>query len=90
MRVKIRGKSWTVREALLTDNLGECTWSRRLIELAKNQPPKQRLDTLIHEVAHAINWRWTEKRVCQIAKEITAVLWQDGYRRKTRKKKIRG
>jgi hypothetical protein len=82
------GKSWLIRQAILEakDHAGECTWSDRLIEIAPGQSPKQLLDTIIHETAHAVNWRWSEKRVRELAKSITAVLWKAGYRRKVKKK----
>jgi hypothetical protein len=88
MRVKIKGKSWLVRQAILEakSHVGECTWSERLIEIAPGQGPRQLLNTIIHETAHAVNWRWSEKTVREIAKAVTSVLWKTGYRRKGKMK----
>jgi len=43
-------------------------------------PPKQLLETLIHEAMHAIEPRMTEKRVDRISGELTRFLWRLGYR----------
>jgi len=39
------------------------------------------LDTLIHECAHACNWKLTESDVSTIAGDISGLLWRLGYRR---------
>ena len=51
------------------------------------------LDTLIHESLHAADGEMSERKVCQIAADITDVLWRTHWRRvipKPRKKKRAG
>jgi len=78
MLVRIRGKKWTVQDARL---YGLCTHATRTIDVQVGRGAKNRMDTLIHEVLHALRPRWGEKKVCEIAKTLTVVLWKDGYRR---------
>jgi hypothetical protein len=85
MVVKIKGRKWSIREADLDDNFGECHWEKRLIKILRGQCPQERLDTLIHEVIHAVDEKLSEKKVFALANVITAVLWMDGYRRKKKR-----
>lgn len=79
MRVKIGKNTWTVQEANI---YGLCEHSDRLISLQAGQRGKLRLDTLIHEVLHASRPDVSEADVAEIARDLTAALWQDGWRRK--------
>ena len=40
-----------------------------------------RLDTLIHELLHEFNPKWTERRVKRTATRLAKILWSQGYRR---------
>jgi hypothetical protein len=81
VRVKIRGKVWTIRDADLDGNLGECTWADRLIEIQPRQSDPDRLDTLIHEMLHALYQTMAEKEVRRVAKALAEAIWKDGWRR---------
>ncbi len=51
------------------------------IELDPRQKSKDRLDTLIHEVAHCIWPEYPEETITMIGNRIASVLWSDGWRR---------
>jgi hypothetical protein len=51
------------------------------IEIDPRQKPKERMDTLVHEVLHWKNPCRSEKWVIKNARAITRVLWKDGFRR---------
>jgi hypothetical protein len=51
------------------------------IELDPRQPSKDRLDTILHEVAHAIWPEYDEATVEKIGQRMASVLWADGWRR---------
>jgi hypothetical protein len=80
MRVKIRGKMWTVRDADIAE-FGRCTWVDRLIEVMRGQAPHDRIDTLIHELLHAIYPKMPEMEIRMVSKVMTAAIWKDGWRR---------
>jgi lysozyme family protein len=52
-----------------------------LIELDPHQPPKDYLDTLLHETFHVIFPGWEESEVFDIAAFFTDILWDNGYRK---------
>jgi hypothetical protein len=52
-----------------------------LIEIDPRQTPREAIDTVIHECLHCTCPLWTEDKVRDVANEIAAVLWEDGYRR---------
>ena len=79
MRIKVRGKKWRIRVAEL---FGITDTSLREISLALKLSPKRRLNTLIHEMLHALNPKAKEKTVKYAADKIAKVLWKDGWRRK--------
>jgi hypothetical protein len=82
VRLKIDGRTWTVREAEIEpEHMGECDHANRVIEIAPGQRPQARLDTLIHELLHAANQRKTEATVERLAAILTDALWRDGWRR---------
>ena len=58
-----------------------CCWSDGQIEIRKGLRSKCHLDTLIHELLHHYNPLWTEKKVRQVAKHFTQILWKNRYRR---------
>lgn len=64
------------------DDWGSCTPSDRLIEIRSNQPEEERLDTLIHELLHAIKPNMSEQEVTRIADVLSVGLWKDSWRRK--------
>lgn len=51
------------------------------IELDPRQPEKERLNTLIHEAIHLVDFDIPESKVIRLANKAAAVLWKQGYRR---------
>jgi hypothetical protein len=83
VRVKVKGKWWKIQEADIKE-YGSCTWSEKLIEIRPGQKPKHRLDTIIHELLHALRPNMSERDVREMAKVLTQGVWLDGWRRKTK------
>jgi hypothetical protein len=80
VRIRINGQTWKVVEAAIRD-WGYCTPSERLIELRAGQRPQNRLDTLLHELLHAMRPSMSEREVRAIAGVLAKGLWADGWRR---------
>ena len=51
------------------------------IELDPRQKSKDRLDTILHEVAHCIWPELAEEDIEKIGQRMASVLWADGWRR---------
>ena len=52
------------------------------IELDPNiKGQSERLRVTVHEALHIADWKASEGKVDRISKEITAVLWKQGYRK---------
>jgi Zn-dependent peptidase ImmA (M78 family) len=60
---------------------GQCHDDKPLIEIDPRQDPKERLDTLIHELLHHVAPEWTEEHVAKNANIISEALWKQKYRR---------
>ena len=81
------GFRYHVEEADLSHgDLGEClfTWRRGrpgLVRVAAGQKPAERLDTLVHELLHAIQPRWSERQVKRTATCLAQAIQKDGWRR---------
>lgn len=43
---------------------------------------KERLRVLVHESLHLADWKASEAKVDRVSREITEVLWKQGYRKK--------
>lgn len=43
--------------------------------------PQERLRVTVHEALHLADWKAREEKVDRISREITAVLWKQGYRK---------
>lgn len=52
-----------------------------LIEIDPRNTARQRLDTLLHELLHAVRPDWSESRVYRAANKMSRVMWADGWRR---------
>lgn len=52
-----------------------------VVEIDPRQPPKEYLDTLIHESLHIIFPNWKEMEVYDLATFMTETLWNNGYRK---------
>jgi hypothetical protein len=52
------GREWRIEfvtRSRLPRDLGACYWDKRLILVRYDQPPKEIIDTLIHECQHALS-----------------------------------
>lgn len=83
-RIKIAGKHWTLTSASIPgyDGLAENNPSTKNKHIWINKATKGRdlLDTLVHELLHCAEPKWSEEAVTQTATEIAKVLWDLGYR----------
>lgn len=65
---------------------GYCYQSEGFIELERDQPDKEFLDTLIHECLHHFFHSLGEQRVSKTATIMANEIWRKGYRSKRRKR----
>jgi len=54
---------------------------KQTIIVDPRQPEKERLNTLIHEAIHLVDFDIPESKVIRLANKAAAVLWKQGYRR---------
>ena len=54
--------------------------------VGRNLKTRVGLETLIHEMLHACDWSASEEKVGRVAKDMTRLLWNLGYRIKNRRK----
>ncbi len=85
MRVKILGKKWNLKfvPKLPTGILGECDpphLKNKQIRILASTENLTRLDTLIHECLHAVDFEIKERTIAHAASDIARVLWTCGYR----------
>jgi hypothetical protein len=84
MQVRLWMQVWRVlfvgREDLKQPFLGECDLNTKTIRVLKTLHGRERLDTLIHEMLHAVLPNKSERWVNQVATDISDVLWKNGYR----------
>ena len=52
-----------------------------LVELDPRQDSKEYLDTLIHEILHVLEPKWTEEAVWDAAELLSRKIWKANYRR---------
>ena len=60
---------------------GVCDYPGRTITLNPTMRDKRLLEITVHEVAHAIHQKLSERDVELIGKAVAKVLWRDGWRR---------
>ena len=83
MHVRLCGKRWKLRFTALQNNRGECdgpTIAGKEIRIDRRLKGMERLEILIHECLHAIDWRADEEHVAQSAADLARTLWRLGYR----------
>ena len=56
-------------------------YSDGLIEIDPRQPPREYLDTLVHESLHLAFPEMEEAEIDKNARFITAILWRQNYRK---------
>lgn len=62
------------RKRYYTDTLGLIDYDTKTIYINPNQSKKEQFSTLIHELCHAYNPKWGEKRVLQFEQEFNDLL----------------
>ncbi len=79
----MKAASWRVLEQKLGRQKAVATYDYEKHEIAVDprQCSRDRLDSLIHEMTHALFPNLTEAEVISAARRMTRVLWNDGYRR---------
>lgn len=89
--LKINKKNWKIRIVKSTDmsprSLGECDhpeYAKPEIWVKRTQKPIDLMDTIIHEVLHAIRPELSEEAVLDTATTIAKALWKLNYRKMPR------
>jgi len=89
MHVNIKGNKWGVIFCPLKEIptkvgetfLGLCDYENKTIFIADSTRGEEKLDTLTHEVLHALDDKLGEKEVKYLSEGVAKVLWKLGYRR---------
>jgi hypothetical protein len=87
MRLTILGKRWNLRFARNLKNRGDCdppAAPGKEIRVESSLRDEERLEVLIHELAHAGMWNLDEEFVDQFARDAARALWRLGYREQRR------
>ena len=86
--LKINKKNWKVKivnsTKLSPSTLGECDhpdYAKPEIWVKRNQKPLDLMDTIIHEVLHAVRPELCEEAVLDTATTIAKALWKLNYRK---------
>lgn len=54
----------------------------KTIRIAKNLPPREELEVIIHECLHAADWHKDEETwITPVADDIARVIWKAGWRK---------
>ena len=78
---KLRGKVWELIYIEMED-LGLCDAPDRRskkIKINKQLSGRIKLEIIIHEALHACAWDLDEEAVSETAKDISRLLWREGY-----------
>jgi len=86
--LKINNKIWKIRIVKSTEmspySLGECDdpkYAKPEIWVKRSQKPIDLMDTIIHEVLHAIRPELSEEAVLETATTVAKALWKLNYRK---------
>jgi len=86
--IKIKDKNWKIKIVKSTEmsptSLGECddpARSKPEIWVKRTQKPIDLMDTIIHEVLHAVRPELSEDAVLDTATTIAKALWKLNYRK---------
>jgi len=92
--LKINNKIWKIRIVKSTEmspySLGECDdpkYAKPEIWVKRSQKPIDLMDTIIHEVLHAIRPELSEEAVLETATTVAKALWKLNYRKMPRNSK---
>lgn len=79
---RLRGKRFKLKHLPKMVDFGMCDDSKEemRIWLRLDQPPKDFLETVIHEALHGCLPDITEEAVTETAEDIAGMLWRYGYR----------
>jgi hypothetical protein len=90
INIRINKKNWKIKIVKSTEmspfSLGECddpTTSKPEIWVKRTQKPIDLMDTIIHEVLHAVRPELSEEAVLDTATTIAKVLWKFNYRKQS-------
>jgi hypothetical protein len=90
INIRINKKNWKIKIVKSTDmspfSLGECddpTTRKPEIWVKRTQKPIDLMDTIIHEVLHAVRPELSEEAVLDTATTIAKVLWKFNYRKQS-------
>jgi hypothetical protein len=89
MRLKLMGKEWglifcplkEIPTKKTEEVVGLCDFDNSTIFCSNEATGLDKLDTLIHELTHALKSKWTDKEVVVFSKDVAAALWKIGYRK---------
>lgn len=80
MRIEIGGKRWKLKFCQLSKVAGECDRPDLVgkeIRISSKLKDKKKLDTLIHEILHALSWhQFDESWVSDSATDLAEILWK--------------
>jgi len=82
---KLRRKVWELIYVPKLSSLGLCDAPDRRskkIKIQKSLKGRLKLEIIIHESLHACAWDLDEEAVTETAKDISRLLWREGYRHK--------
>lgn len=89
--IRINNKNWKIKIVKSTDmspfTLGECDdpkYAKPQIWVKRSQKPLDLMDTVIHEVLHAVRPELSEEAVLDTATTIAKALWKLNYRKMPR------
>lgn len=77
-------RPWTMKNVNKLDVMGECDYDTQTIRIRRGQSEHERLDTVTHELVHAVFPDMEESIVSLLSRTISDTLWKDGWRRKTK------
>lgn len=66
--ITIAGKRWKIRRWLAgsTDECGLCDWDSLIIYIAPHLEGEELIDTIIHELNHAVTGKYRESKTLEI------------------------
>jgi hypothetical protein len=84
VEVKIKGKTWKIKtvddlHVSGVPSFGSCAPGLREIELDRGQTAGERMNTLVHELAHAVDFDKSHKKINALAEAVTETLLKDGW-----------
>lgn len=88
MKLKMRGKVWTLERKRLKELDGQCdppNLPNKRIFIHAGLRGEKELDAIIHELTHAAHWDLDEPAVDEFSTDLARILWRMGYRKQDEK-----